>query len=341
LGQVSGPTLDSIISPHSSVHCHGPDVQENAVQPKVMRSTCSNHKVSPVVVSTIPLTSVSTSSVLNRTIKGSPCVMFDDSSSTSIISHDLTKKVEQEIIQFFSPTTFVLVFESFPYWILALHPSFVEGLYFPQFTSIVSLRNNLESSAKGKIFYTLLSEVFDSSKFYFSSSLSSEHVVLITGSISFANHQICLHVPSDIPWLLIQSQGPAALLPVPLPLSYIGLATRCLEDLPLLRFPSRLHTQHFFRHQQLVCGEQSEISFNTPFDLFQLLYCAQRPALITCLCFRCPSCLALFSFLLTILALGSVNVFLLQTNSLSSSVCLRISDLLWMWIFTPSHQFES
>ena len=215
---MSGPSFPTKILPHSSVSFSTSDVNSNKSDtfwingtsraisnvPHLSKSPLPSDEVStfknrmvirtpspPLIV--LPEAHASIGSVEKTTLKNSFISKSPLNSSSNVISsHIPEKKIEQGLIQFFSPSKFVCYFETIPFWIFSLHASFCDEINFPEFTDFESLSSCLEKPSTGRIIVLIMRVHFELSAFSFgtSSTLNSNTITLINGSIPFAENII-------------------------------------------------------------------------------------------------------------------------------------------------------
>ena len=224
---MSGPSLVTKILPHSSVSFSTSDVNSNVPDTSWINGT-SRPTVNVLHLSQLPIPTDGVSTLKNRMdirTPSPPLIVLSEAghlaptgseadppastplveiptlknsfSKSTLISapNDISspkKKIEQGLIQFFSPSKFICYFETIPFWIFSLHASFCDEINFPEFADFDSLASLLMKSPPGKIILVIMRDQFKPSVFSFgtSSTINSNTITLINGSIPFAENII-------------------------------------------------------------------------------------------------------------------------------------------------------
>ena len=96
------------------------------------------------------------------------------------------RKVEEGTLFRLPLLTFVLFFESLPFWLLALDPPMIKSLIFPQFGSFQELKEKLLMTRSGTFYLHVLDEVKGNCSLKFSKeNVDQDSLILISGSLTF------------------------------------------------------------------------------------------------------------------------------------------------------------
>jgi len=123
------------------------------------------------------------------------------------------KLVETGILSTYSPIAVEIRFENAPVWLFALHPSFVEKIYFPMLTNEQDLSMSMQSYPDTLLIVKEHLSKFRLSALNFNSTitpllstshLSSSNIVLISGSLTFLDTQI--HSIQGSPFMYISEK---------------------------------------------------------------------------------------------------------------------------------------
>ena len=193
-GQVSGPAVCTNFSPHSSVP-RRTDVNSNVLIPLGSNATRPTSKAftSPLTVgedSSLPHSTPPETTKLPTTL---PQVRKRK------VSYSGTIKRRQSI-------SFILLFDSVPWWLLALDSDYVESIAFFDFLDYPTLESIISTRPSGTTFLSILEMFKDKLEFGPSVIPSSKHIVLLSGSIHFlTSHRIFDEYSIDN-WLFISTE---------------------------------------------------------------------------------------------------------------------------------------